>query len=85
MILTMQFYLPRLSFSITTNFYDGSSEQHRAVLHTVTIKPDVPRVVLVWHTHLECHHKVLKLNNTSIRLKQRIMVSEHDKSQAAGM
>jgi len=81
----LQFHLPRVSFYITTNFDDGSSEQHRAVLHTVTIKPDVPRVVLVWHTHLECHHKVLKLNSTSVRLKQRIMVSEQDKSQAAGM
>lgn len=78
----LQFYLPRLSLSFTTNFDDGSSEQHRAVLHTVTIKPDSPKVVMVWHTHLECHHKVLKLNSTSIRLKERIMLSDRGNENA---
>jgi len=46
----------------------------------VTIKPDDAKVVVVWHTHLECHHKVLKLMNTSIRLKKRLMLSERGKT-----
>ncbi len=76
----LQFHLPRISLSLTTNFDDGTREQHRAVIHTVTIKPDDAKVVMVWHTHLECHHKVLKLMNTSIRLKRRIMLSERGKT-----
>ncbi|MCF6362770.1 MAG: DUF2169 domain-containing protein [Gammaproteobacteria bacterium] len=76
----LQFFLPRLSLSFTTNFDDGSSEQHRAVIHTVTIKPDDAKVVVVWHTHLECHHKVLKLTSTSIRIKKRILLSEQGKA-----
>lgn len=66
----LQFRLPRIFLAFTTNFDDGSSEVHRAVLHTVTLKPDEKKVVLVWHTHLPCHHKVLKLSNTNIRLKR---------------
>lgn len=77
----LQFRLPRISLSFSTHFDDGSSERHRAALHTVILRPDVPRVVVVWHTHLECHHKVLKLNQTVIRVKERIMLSE--KAQAA--
>jgi len=81
----MQFFLPRISLSFTTNFDDGSSVQHRAVVHTVTIKPDHSKVVMVWHTHLECHHKVLKLNKTSIRLKKRIMLSIRDNTNTVGV
>ncbi len=76
------FKLPRFYFSITTHYFDGTSETHRAVLHTVTIKPDDPKVVLVWHTHLECHFKVLKLSHTTVRLKQRVLQSESDKENS---
>ena len=75
----LQFRIPRISLSFTTNFDGSSSEQHRATLHTVHIKPDIPQVVCVWHTHLECHHKVLKLTDTRIRLKERILLSEQGK------
>ncbi|VAW59403.1 hypothetical protein MNBD_GAMMA08-2498, partial [hydrothermal vent metagenome] len=76
----LQFKLPRISMSFTTHFDDGSNEQHRAVIHTVLIKPDDAKIIMVWHTHLECHHKVLTLMNTTIRLKQRIMLSEQSKT-----
>jgi hypothetical protein len=72
----LQFWLPRLHMAFETRFDDGSTDEHRAMLHTVTVKPDIPRVVMVWHTHLECHRKILKLNNTLIRLKERILVPE---------
>ncbi len=78
----LNFRLPRISLGLSTQFDDGTSAVHRAALHTVTIKPDFPRVVLVWHLHHQCHHKVLKLNSTSIRLKERIMLSERDNAQA---
>lgn len=74
-----QFVLPRIFLAFTTYFDDGTSEDHRAVLHTVILKPDVLKVVLVWHTHLSCHHKVLKLNNTNIRMKLPVLGSAQDR------
>lgn len=71
-----QFRLPRIFLGFTTNFDDGSREDHRAVMHTVILKPDVSKAVLVWHTHLPCHHKVLKLIKTNISLKQPVLGSE---------
>lgn len=78
----LQFYLPRFNFAFTTNFDDGTSDQHRATLHTVIIRTDVQKVVMVWHTLLECHQKVLKLNNTTIRLKERILLSKRNTANA---
>lgn len=69
----LKFRLPQESLEFTTHFDDNSTEEHRAVLHTVIVKPDFHKVVMVWHTNLECHHKVLKLLCTTIRLKQRIL------------
>lgn len=79
----IRFKLPRLSVGFTTQFDDGTSEQHRGDLHTVILMPDVPKVSMVWHSHLECHHKVLKLNNTQIRTKERLFVFDRDDRQLA--
>ena len=79
----LRFRLPRVSFALSTKFDDGTTADHRAVLHTVTIKPDFPKVVLVWHLNHECHHKVLKLLNTSIRIKDRILKGEQANSNGA--
>lgn len=68
----LSFRLPRQTLGFTTDFEDGSSEVHRGRLHTVIIEPDFPRVTMVWHSQLPCHHKVLKLKTTHIRLKRRI-------------
>jgi hypothetical protein len=70
------FRLPRVALAFKTDFEDGTSASHRANLHTVVVEPDVPRVMLVWHTQLPCHHKVLKLKTTSITLKRRIPLGE---------
>ncbi len=75
----LKFSLPRISIGFTTHFDDNTTEEHRAVLHTVIVKPDFPKVVMVWHTNLECHHKVLKLLNTTIRVKRRIVKTEKDR------
>lgn len=76
----LNFRLPRVSFALTTHFFDGTSESHRASLNTVIIKPDQAKLVMVWHTHLQCHFKVHKLNKTTIRLKKRILLSEKDQA-----
>jgi hypothetical protein len=70
------FHLPRITLGFTT-YFDGSSQAvHRGVLHTVRIIPDENKLIMVWHTNLECHHRVLQLVGTTIRIKQRLFVSQ---------
>jgi len=69
----LSFRLPRLTIGFKTDFEDGSSERHAGKLHTVILEPDVPRVMMVWHTQLPCHHKVLKLRTTHLTLKRRVL------------
>jgi hypothetical protein len=76
----LRFRLPRISFAFTTHFDDATSVEHRPVLHTVILRPDFPRVICTWHSHLECHHKVLKLSHTVVRVKQRALQSEKGSS-----
>lgn len=67
------FYLPKASFYLRTTFTDGYKKMHRAQLHTVIIEPDNHRIMMVWHSHLPCHHRVNQLEKTQIRLKKRIL------------
>lgn len=62
---SLAFRLPRVVLGFETDF-GGESVLHRANLHTVVVEPDVPRVILVWHTALQCHPKVTKLRGTRI-------------------
>ena len=65
----LQFALPAMQPSFVTHFHDGSPQTHEAArLHTVILEPDAPRVSLVWHTALPCHHRVHKLQSTHITL-----------------
>jgi len=68
----LHFNLPRLVLGFRTYFLDGKVVHHRANLHTVILEPDVPRVIMVWHTMLPCHAKVLKLQKTTIVQKKRL-------------
>ena len=61
----LAFTLPRIFLGFETDF--GSEKvTHRPSLHTVILEPDVPRVMMVWHTSLPCHPKVTKLQKTKI-------------------
>jgi len=79
---TLSFRLPRQTLGFKTDFDDGTSTLHRCSLHTVIIEPDVPRVMLVWHTHLPCHHKVLKLKTTNVTLKRPLNAARSDSAEA---
>lgn len=69
----LQFELPRLYLGFETFFLTGERHVHeKARLHTVIVEPDVPRVSLVWHTSLECHPKVYKLEMTRI-IEKRVV------------
>ncbi len=63
--------LPRLSLDFHTRFLDGSAVHGRALIHSVILEPDHPRLSVVHHMSLECHAKVNLLERTRIRLKQR--------------
>lgn len=79
----LRFRLPMVTLGLETTFDDGENRDHRALLHTVAIESDVPRIMMVWHTHLPCHNKGLKLLTTEIHLKRWINISEDDR--AAGV
>ena len=68
----LAFRLPRVVLGFETDFGD-EPVRHRANLHTVILEPDVPRVMLVWHTALPCHPKVTKLRKT--RIIQKTLLS----------
>lgn len=68
------FALPRIFPALTTQFYDGSVCDHRAVLCTVIIEPDFPRVSLVWQSTLPCHHRVNQLKHTTVSEKRHLFV-----------
>ncbi len=75
----LNFTLPRVALAFTTHFFNGEPVEHRAVLHTVILEPDVPRLIMVWHTALPCHSRVNALIKTLIREKKIIAgFSEQD-------
>lgn len=47
----LRFALPRISLGFETRFGERRID-HRARLHTVILEPEVPRVIMVWHTTL---------------------------------
>lgn len=68
------FALPRIVPSFRTQFYDGSVRYHQSRLHTVIIESDFPRVSLVWHSALPCHHLVNQLESTTVSEKKRLFI-----------
>ncbi|CAK8712894.1 DUF2169 domain-containing protein [Candidatus Electrothrix aarhusensis] len=65
----LKFKLPTVKLNCTTRFA-RESIPHEASLHSVILEPDHPRLIMVWHTHLPCHHQVLKLEKTIITDKE---------------
>lgn len=70
----LSFAIPKISLNLKTRFFDGSSQSHRARLHTVIIEPDFPRIMAVWHSALPCHRLVNQLDSTVITEKKRLML-----------
>jgi hypothetical protein len=65
----MAFLLPKVRLTFTTRFGKDLME-HRAKIHTVILEPERPRVIMVWCTHLPCHHRVDRLDVTIITQKE---------------
>ncbi|MFS9419677.1 MULTISPECIES: DUF2169 family type VI secretion system accessory protein [Citrobacter] len=70
----LTFSLPCIVPAFRTRFYDESICDHRAVLHSVIIEPDFPRVSLVWHSTLPCHHQINQLESTTVSDKRDLFV-----------
>jgi hypothetical protein len=68
---SLRFSLPKVFLAFTTRF-GKHKEEHRATLQTVIIEPDYPRVIMVWHTTLACHHRLDDLDRTIIRQKRYV-------------
>jgi hypothetical protein len=66
----LRFRLPRVAIGFETHFTGGESKHHRGVLHTIILEPEVPRLLMVWHSMLPCHTQVLKLEKTVITVKR---------------
>jgi hypothetical protein len=63
----LRFRLPVLALRIETRFMDGERRPHAAPsLHSLILEPDHPRVSLVFHSSIECHHKVYKLDHSRV-------------------
>ena len=79
---TLRFELPRVSLVFESVFDDLTKVRHGAVLHTVVIEPERPSVSMVWHTHLECHHRVYLLRETRIWERRRLRAQRQESLSA---
>jgi len=65
---SLRFEVPKHYLAFQTQI-GKKSHEHRAKISTVIIEPDHPRVIVVWHTMLACHHQIDDLDRTEIREK----------------
>lgn len=64
----LRFALPKVHLGFTT-FFGREQQHHLGQLDAVIIEPDTGRVMLVWQSLLECHHRVDDLDKTRVFLK----------------
>ncbi len=62
---SLGFAVPKHYFALST-FVGKKRLEHRAKIHTVIIEPDHPRVIVVWHSILACHHELDDIDFTEI-------------------
>ena len=70
----LEFLLPRITFDIITQFYGRPDRRQKAAIHTLLLRPDERRFVIVWHSALACPYDEERLRGTVIRVKPRINV-----------
>lgn len=67
----LRFALPKHYFAFTT--YAGKKQmEHRAMLSTVIVEADYPRVIMMWASSLECHHDIDAIDYTTISEKEYV-------------
>jgi hypothetical protein len=73
----LRFRLPVVNLRFTTCFLGHPKQVQTPLLHSVILEPDVPQFSMVWHTHLPCHDKVLKLMTTYVSILRPDDISDH--------
>ncbi|MCK4857540.1 MAG: DUF2169 domain-containing protein [candidate division Zixibacteria bacterium] len=68
---TLTFTIPKHYFTFTT-LIGMRSLEHWAAINTVIIEPEYPRVIVVWHSTLSCHHDIDDIDFTIIREKRYV-------------
>jgi hypothetical protein len=77
----LDFALPLMALTLESRFADGERRAHEPPrLHSVILEPDLLRVSLVWHSALECHAKVHKLDATRIQWRAPGMPEDADEA-----
>ena len=74
----LRFTLPRIRLAFQTFYFDFDLEPqyHEAPLSTVLVLADLPCLIMVWCSRLECHHDGHKLLTTEVDLKQSLRDDE---------
>ena len=67
----LRFALPKVHLGFTS-FFGREQQHHVGHLDAVIIEPDSNRVMLLWQSLLECHHKVDYLDKTRILEKSNV-------------
>ena len=70
----LQFLLPRVTFDIVTQFYRRAGPAAGGSIHSLLIRPDERRFVIVWHSALACPYDEERLKGTVIRARRRVNV-----------
>jgi hypothetical protein len=71
------FKLPRIFLGFETRF-KKETQHHRPEIHTVVIEPHHNRVIITWHTRLDCHALTYDLIETTLYEKEKMpLVGAH--------
>lgn len=68
----LRFRVPSVRIGFRTIFQDRKHVHHRAAIHSLIIEPDVPRVMVVWHSQLRVHNREHLLLTTVVHMKRRL-------------
>jgi hypothetical protein len=79
----LRFTIPKVHLGFTS-FFGREEQHHGGRLDTVILEPDQNRVMLVWQSLLNCHHRVDYLDRTRILQKSNATPSPAGVSALAG-
>ncbi len=62
----LAFTLPEVSIRMVTHFYGFESIEHKPVINTVILEPEVSRLMIVWHSGITCNDRFTYIRSTEI-------------------
>lgn len=72
----LQFLLPRITFNITTEFYNRPDRKNgEATIHTLRIKPDLRQFSITWMSTLPVPYDDERLKMTTLSVRERTGIS----------